>query len=259
MTRVLSIVLLASSLTSHGQDAPRAIVINDSSPVSSPPSYHRVSSKGITLHLVKFNSRDYQLTVVDQKNGPSSEWRDSASLGKARKAYAVINAGFFTPQGAPLGKLITSGVSRGENNSSSLGSGFYFSNTAHAGIARRASMNDVINKAKPTQLLQTGPMLSYHGAAVSGLSNERSRTRSFLANDGAEQWLIGYAETATLAQLGNALTGKKLADVTIQNAINLDGGRSSDLWISHSVRNGKKTFRALWNKPVRNFLVLEKN
>jgi hypothetical protein len=258
MTRFLPIVLLASSLSSYAQEVPRAVIVDESPRELTAPSYHRVSSNGVTLHLVRFDSRDFQLTVVDQKNGPASEWIDSASLGNARNALAVINGGFFTPEGAPLGKVIASGVDRGSNNPSSLGSGFYFSNNSHAEIARRTSMSSIINRANPTQLLQSGPMLTYRGEAVSGLSSERSRPRSFLATDGTTNWLIGYAEIATLAQLGNALTGNTLAGVKIYHAINLDGGRSSDLWVSSKVTGGNKTFRALWNKPVRNFLLLEK-
>ncbi|MFC5051354.1 phosphodiester glycosidase family protein [Rubritalea spongiae] len=257
MTSFLPIVLLASSLSINAQEAPRAIIVDESSAMTH-ASYHHLTSEGVSLHLVKFNSRHYQLEVIDQANGPGSQWPDSASVGKSHKALAVINGGFFTPEGAPLGKLIASGTDRGSNNPSSLGSGFYFANAAHAGIARRASLEQVIKQAKPTQLLQTGPMLSYRGEPVAGLSNEQSRARSFLATDGSNLWLIGYTESATLAQLGQALSSKSLAEVHIYNAINLDGGRSSDLWVSPSVNNGNKTFRAFWNKPVLNFLALQK-
>lgn len=258
MTFPLLLVLLASSLSLPAQEAPRAIIVDESPREASLPSYHRLQIKGLTLHTVKFDNRDFQLQVVDQKNGPGSQWPNAASLGRVQQALAVINGGFFTPTGAPLGKLISSGTKRGSDNPSSLGSGFYYANTTHAGIARRASMQQVIEKGKPTQLLQTGPMLSYHAKPVSGLSSERSRPRCFLATDGKDQWIIGYAETATLAQLGTALTGNTLAGVKIHHAINLDGGRSSDFWISPAVQDGNKTFRALWNKPVRNFLVLTK-
>lgn len=250
-------MLLASVWVVRAQDAPRAIIINEPAETLLPPSYHRVNSGGVLLHLVQFDDNNYKLSVVDQKNGPASEWVDSASLGKTRNALAVINGGFFTPEGAPLGLLITAGIQRGSNNPSSLGSGFYFANNTYAGIARRNTINEVIRSVRPSQLIQTGPLLSYRGQAVKGLSTERSRPRSFVATDGQSQWLIGFAETATLAQLGDALSSKTLGGVKIHHAINLDGGRSSDLWISQSVKNGNKTFRAFWNKPVRNFLVLE--
>jgi len=38
--------------------------------------------------------------------------------------------------------------------------------------------------------------------------------------------------------------------------MNLDGGRSSDLWISSRVSGGPLTSRPPWNRPVRNFLIL---
>ena len=258
MTHHLPFMLLTSVLGVHAQDTPRAIIINEPSEPIVYPSYHRVNPKGVKLHLVKFDSRHYQLSIIDQKNGPATEWVDAASLGRDQNALAVINGGFFTAKGAPLGMVITSGIQRGANNLSSLGSGFYFANKAHAGIARRSTINEVIRVAKPSQLIQSGPMLYYQGHAVKGLSTEKSRPRSFVATDGAFQWLIGYAETATLAQLGDALGNKALAGVNIYHAMNLDGGRSSDFWISQSVTNGNKTFKAFWNKPVRNFLILEK-
>ena len=42
----------------------------------------------------------------------------------------------------------------------------------------------------------------------------------------------------------------------IHRAMNLDGGRSSDLWISSRVSGGPLTSRPPWNRPVRNFLIL---
>ena len=41
-----------------------------------------------------------------------------------------------------------------------------------------------------------------------------------------------------------------------RHALNLDGGRSADLWIAETVPGGPITRRCPWNRPVRNFLVL---
>lgn len=239
--------------------APKAVVISaeEKSP-HAPLSYHRATSNGVTLHLVSFDSRSHQLRVIDQPNGPGSQWPDAATLGKTKNALAAINAGFFTPEGKPLGRLIANGTKRGHDNPSSLGSGFLYFSPSHAGIARRQSLKGFIKKFNPAELLQSGPMLSYQGRVVKGLSSTRPRPRSFIASNGSHHWLIGYAENATLAQLGTALSGQTLGGVKIYHAINLDGGRSSDLWVAPSVQNGDKTFRAFWNKPVRNFLILTK-
>lgn len=234
------------------------IIAEENKAERAPLSYHTETKGGVTLHLVSFDSRDYQLKVIDQLNGPGSEWRDSATLGKSKGALAVINAGFFTPEGKPLGRLIAQGKSRGYNNASSLGSGFIYHSKSHSGIARRSSLTSFIKRHKPSELLQTGPMLCYRGSTVKGLSNTRPRPRSFIASNGSHHWLIGYAESATLSQLSTALSGKSVGGVKVFHAINLDGGRSSDLWISSSVRDGNKTFRSFFNKPVRNFLVLTK-
>ena len=239
--------------------APKALVIEEETNSRLlQPCYHKVTSNGVRLHLVSFDLRNCALEVVDQTTGPASQWATAASLGKAKSAHACINAGFFNPDGSPLGLVIEDGKPRGSVNHSSLGAGFFYSNGKQAGIARKSELGRIRTQLAPTHLLQTGPMLSYRKAAITGLSRTNPRTRSFLATDGSYHWLIGYAESATLDQLGKALTGKRLANVNIYHAINLDGGRSSDLWVSPSVENGNKTFRALWNKPVRNFLLLTK-
>lgn len=249
---------LAFSVTIHAA-SPKALVIEEETNSRLlQPSYHNITSNGVRLHLVSFDSRNCALEVVDQIAGPSSQWPTASSLGKAKSALACINAGFFNPDGSPLGLVIEGGKVRGTINNSSLGAGFFYSNGKQAGIARKSELSRIRNQLAPTHLLQSGPMLSYRNASVTGLSNTNPRTRSFLATDGSYHWLIGYAKSATLDQLGKALTGKRLADVNIYHAINLDGGRSSDLWVSPSVENGNKTFRALWNKPVRNFLLLTK-
>jgi len=254
LTVAISLAFSAGTLAS-----PKAIVVSEenSAPLLQ-PSYHKVTSNGVRLHLVSFDSRNCVLKIVDQASGPASQWSTAANLGKAKNALACINAGFFNPNGSPLGLVITDGKVRGAVNSSSLGSGFFYTNDKQSGIARRSELTTIRNQLSPSHLLQSGPMLSYRGSAIAGLSSSNPRVRSFLATDGSYRWLIGYAESATLDQLGKALTGKRLGDVTIYHAINLDGGRSSDLWVSPSVKNGNKTFRALWNKPVRNFLLLTK-
>lgn len=251
---MLAIITLASVC----QAAPRALIVSEGPSPCQSASYHKVVSEDVTLHLVCFDSRTCQLSVVDQAGGPSSQWRDAASAGKLKDALACINAGFFNPDGSPLGIVISNGAVRGSINKSSLGAGFFFSNGQQSGIERSSSLSSVRKQYKPDQLLQSGPTLCFRGDLTNGLSKTNSRVRSFLATDGTYGWLIGYAETATLDQLGKALTGKTLGSVEIYHALNLDGGRSSDLWVSPAVNNGDKTFRAIWNKPVRNFLILTK-
>ncbi len=55
-----------------------------------------------------------------------------------------------------------------------------------------------------------------------------------------------------------ALAGQPVPGLTIDAALNLDGGSSSDLWISSTVKGGPANERPFWSKSVRNYLVLTK-
>lgn len=221
-------------------------------------SYQSTTSAGVKLHLISFDSRRCKLVLADQDAGPGSRWEDAMVAGKAHHALAAINAGFFTPEGAPLGLLISQGIKRGTNNPSFLGTGIYFlsDKPSQSGIARRSQLSSILQR-KPSNLLQSGPMLVDLAKPVAGLSQDNSRTRSFIATDGSYFWLIGYAENCTLDQLSKALSQGKLAGVAIRTALNLDGGRSSDLWVSPKVVDNGVHLRGFFNKPVRNFLILQ--
>lgn len=221
---------------------------------------HQIKHQAIDFNLVSFDTREYQLEVADQPAGPGSLWPDSKTVGNKKQAVAVINAGFFTPEGNPLGLVIENTTKRGSYNSSSLGKGIYHTTASGAKITRSHQWKQIL-QTHPQHLLQTGPMLVEHSASTSGLSTKNSRPRSFIATDGKNHWVIGHASSCTLAQLGSALASlpkTKLSEINIKSAVNLDGGRSSDLWVSSHIQNGPLTIRPFWNKAVRNFLILKR-
>lgn len=221
-----------------------------------PLTYHRTSRHGVTLSMVSFDSREHQLRVADQQKGPGTRWTDSKSCAATYRGLAAINGGFFTPEGKPLGLLIETGSKRGYINKSSLGAGMLVFNKTGSSIIRREQYNASSIAANAYNLLQTGPMLSERSKPVPGLSRASSRPRSFIAWDGKNHWAIGYAEPCTLDALSRALAGASPAGFKIHTAVNLDGGRSSDLWVGPLVKNGNKTHRTFLNKTVRNYLVL---
>lgn len=219
--------------------------------------YHHTSRSGITLSLVAFDTRDFNLRVADQLNGPATHWVNAEDTAKSHRGVAAINGGFFTPEGKPLGLLTTDGRQRGHLNRSSLGSGIYFA-TAHetALVRREFYLKNKSSWGKAQQLLQTGPMLAENGASIAGLSKQNNRPRCFLAWDGKNHWAIGYAEACSLDALSRAIAGRAPAGFKIQHAVNLDGGRSSDFWIGPKVSNGNHHHRSFLRKPARNYLVL---
>ena len=79
-----------------------------------------------------------------------------------------------------------------------------------------------------------------------GLSQDR-RTLTLFTVD-----VRGGSEGMRLSEMAAVL----IRDFGVADALNLDGGRSTDLWVSSSVSGGPASWRTPFNKPVRNFLVL---
>ena len=219
--------------------------------------YFTIQHNGVRMHLVAYDDRDMTLRVADQPNGPGSRWFTAKDAAATYGGVAAINGGFFTPAGKPLGLLIETGTRRGHLNKSSLGTGIFLSSAARSAIIRRESYQKADSSENPHNLLQSGPMLVDGMKAVSGLSKTQRRRRSFLAWDGQHHWAIGITEPCSLDMLANALsTGSSLCNFKTFAALNLDGGRSSDLWVGSQVSQSGQDHHGYFNKSVRNYLVL---
>ena len=239
--------LFAMTLALLAEDAPRA------APVAKvAPRYHNVTLQGITMQCVSFDIRSHQLHVLDQPAGPGTLWPTSKEAAQSIGGIAAINAGFFTPEGKPLGVCIANGKRAGATHPSSLGSGVWYEDQGRSSILRREKSNFRAN-----HLLQAGPMLAEKSAPVKGLEAKRQSARSFIAWDGGSLWVIGRTSPCTLSALSAALAGASPAGFPIASALNLDGGRSAELFVSADIPGGGQTVRPFFNNPVRNFLVLK--
>lgn len=220
-----------------------------------PPRLAAREISGITFEGVAFDASSHRLAVVDQPGGPGSRYPDARSATNASHGLAGINAGFFTPEGTPLGKLITSGKPIGSwNRASSLGSGVFLESTSgNLVIARREAVSAT---APQRELLQAGPLLIENDHPVSGLDSQKTAVRVLLVWTGGSQWWFGRTSACTLAELAKALDQGSPTGHSIRQALNLDGGRSADLWVSNKVSGGPLNRRPAWNRPVRNFFVL---
>jgi hypothetical protein len=228
--------------------APRAL------PVEIVAPQHRVIQlQGITLQTVSFDARSHRLRIVDQPKGPGTLFANAEAAAQSVQGLAAINAGYFTPEGKPLGVMISQSKKLGGNNPSSLGSAVWFEAKGRTGIVRREKSN-----FNAPELLQAGPLLSENSQAIAGLENAKNSARCFIAWDGGTMWMIARTSPCTLAQLSASIAGQSPCGFPIATALNLDGGTSADLYVSRNIAGGPGLYRALWNKPVRNFLVLEK-
>ena len=215
---------------------------------------------GITFEGVAFDSRSHRLVAVDQVAGPGSRFQDSSAAAASRRGIAAVNAGFFTPEGSPLGLVVSAGNVAGTwNTTSSLGSGVWYENAmGEMAISRREKIGSSA-AASMRELIQAGPLLVENSHPISGLEAAKTSARMFILWDGGTRWWIGRTSPCTLAALASAISNGQPAGWIVRHALNLDGGRSADLWISSSVPGGPVTRRTPWNRPVRNFLVLIPN
>ena len=239
------------------------VAVTEPPPAPSPPATAEFTPRirsatitGIDFEGVEFDARSHRLTVVDQPLGPGSEFSDASGAGRSVKGIAGVNAGFFTPEGAPLGLVVHGGRVSGSWNPSSLGSGVWLQDSSGSMAIRR---REAVGRSAATgmrELLQAGPLLVENSRSVSGLDPHKSSIRTLILWDGGQRWWIGRAAACSLAGLGQALVSGSPTGWPIRQALNLDGGRSADLWISGTVSGGPLTRRPPWNRPVRNFLVI---
>lgn len=232
------------------QPAPSPTV-EDSSPVH-PLEYVEVTARGITFSLTLFDKRDYALYVADQS--PLGEkWKSAREASESLRGVAAINGGFFKEDGSPLGLVRWQGKSSGAwNTSSSLASGVYQLSNEQATLQRNRSAD-----RRAEELLQTGPFLLENSLPVSGLSTRRTAQRSILLWDGKNHFGLGVTTACTLSDLSTALQELPTA-VPQRTVLNLDGGRSTDFYVSPKVKNGGQVKGHWLKSQVRNYLVLRK-
>lgn len=236
----------ASAAPSLSDDAPVAV-----------PSFSNRTIGGIIFDGVDFDSRTHRLRVVDQTGGPGSQFATAADAAAATGGIAAINGGFFTPDGAPLGLVLSAGQPSGSwNAGSSLGSGLWLENHIGSPSIRRREAVGLKSALRSQELLQAGPMLVEGGRAIGGLEATKASARSMVLWDGGTRWWIGRSSPCTLASMAKTLAENPPTRWKVFHALNLDGGRSADLWVSGAVSGGPAERRPPWNRPARNFLVL---
>ena len=231
------------------QDPPPSPILSALPSQSHPLKVNSASLNGTTFTAVTFDRRNYFLKVIDQKEGPGTEFTGAEFAGQG--SLAAINGGFFNPDGSPLGLVITDGQSRGAFNSHSfLGTGII--DGENTILSHRKSYQ------KSSELVQSGPRLVWDQKRLIGLSKSKERPRSFVIWDGNNHFGIGHADRATLQGLANNLQAQPFEGFHIKYAINLDGGTSCDLWVSTQIPGGGFTKSSLFRKKARNYLALRK-
>lgn len=207
--------------------------------------------KTTDLHLVFFNSGKFTLKIVDQPSDAPEAHQRLNQVMRGRTAVAGINGGFFEKDWQPLGLTIVDGERIGTWKDSSLLSGLV---TVRKGKLEMLWKEEFRDRPGIEQLLQAGPRLVKDSAAVTGFRNDRETARTFLATDQKNQWLLGICTGSTLTDLAVILaTPAIIPEMRVNRALNLDGGRSTGLWMMKA--DGKAVYFKE-TSAVRNMVAL---
>ena len=207
-------------------------------------------SETVEIHAVIVDSTRCRLQVIDQ---PQSNAGGSiiASALRSSRAIAGVNGGFFTPEFAPLGKMIAGGVNTGTVSNAKLLSGMFLVAEGQPYLIWR---DEYAGDAGVTDLIQSGPRLVNGGRSMSGLERAKARPRTFIATDGGSKWVIGLVRSTSLGGLSDLLASPGIfPNLTVRRALNLDGGNSSAIWMIP--QSGRDISEPGWS-TVRNFIAV---
>ncbi len=199
-----------------------------------------------TLDLAIFSAKTATLRVIDVPGANT----DLAAVMQRENCIAGVNGGYFDPQYAPVGLLVSGGRVVAPQQKARLLSGVVSVVNGRVQVQRSAEFS---LKTKPTSARQCGPFLVDGGKAVPGLNNSREARRTFVLTMSNGRAAIGFCSHVTLSRLASLLaTPEIIAGGKVQRALNLDGGSSSGFWFAGEHR----PFSISEQKTVRDFLAI---
>jgi hypothetical protein len=155
------------------------------------------------LDLALLSTKSATLRVIDNPRGAD----DLAAVMRRTRGVAGVNGGYFDPQDAPLGLLISDGKLIAPLRKARLLSGMLIVTKGRIELLRYA---EYVARKTVTGALQCGPFLVDGGQAVPGLNNTRSARRTFILTSGADRAALGFCSGVTLAELGDILATPRI-------------------------------------------------
>ena len=242
-----ALLLLVVAATAHADWAIRS---TDSEPGRGGIAHHHVvledasGNKNATVDVAIFSGKSFTLRVIDNPSGDSL----SKTMPGA-KCVAGVNGGYFGPDFAPIGLLISDGRMIAPLQRGRLITGVLSASPRGVQIQR---VREFSRPEKVGAAVQSGPFLVDHYQRVRGLDDSAAARRTFAATAMNDRALLGVCSEISLAELSAILTTNRLAgDFRIERALNLDGGSSSAFWFA---RENGSAFSIDEQKSVRDFV-----
>jgi uncharacterized protein YigE (DUF2233 family) len=175
--------------------------------------------------IVRFDLRYVKLSVAYQPNSPLllSDWAHK------QHATAIINGGYFDAQDQATALVVSNRRSYG---TSYAGFGGMLSADGQGHVSLRSLHRQPYdpNSEQLTQATQSSPMLVANGKETQFNADAESSRRSVVAMDkeGRLLLIVSTGEAFTLGELADLVAG---SDLSIEQALNLDGGASTGLYV----------------------------
>jgi exopolysaccharide biosynthesis protein len=201
-----------------------------------------VAGNEATLDLALVSTKNATLRVVDNPTGSD----DLAAVMRRTRGVAGVNGGYFDPQDAPVGLLVSEGKLIAPFRKARLLSGVLVVTKTRVDLLRSSEYS---SRKNVIAAVQCGPFLVDGGKPIAGLDNKRPARRTFVLTTGSDRVALGFCSTVTLAQLADILATPELKT---QRALNLDGGSSSAFWFAGE----RGAFSIAEQKTVRDFVIV---
>ncbi|HJT58046.1 MAG TPA: phosphodiester glycosidase family protein [Ktedonobacteraceae bacterium] len=179
-----------------------------------------------TVTIVRFDPHHITLSVGYQPNQPMllSKWMQQ------EKATAIINGGYFDAQDNATALVVSNGQASGQ---SYQGFGGMLSVNAQGAISLRSLHQQPYdpNSEQLEQATQSSPMLVLDGKRTQFNADASMTPRSVVATDkqGRLLFIVSPGQVFSLDELADQLVA---SDLSINNALNLDGGASTGLYVN---------------------------
>jgi len=179
-----------------------------------------------TVTIVRFDLRYVKLSVTYQPTQPllMSQWMQQ------EHAAAIINGGYFDEQNNATALVVSNGQAYGTSYD---GFGGMLSVDAQGHISLRSLNQQPYdpNNEQLQQATQSSPMLILNGQATQFNANAAGSRRSIVAMDrqGRLLFIASPNPAFSLGELADLLVA---SDLSIDRALNLDGGASTGLYVN---------------------------
>lgn len=197
------------------------------------------------ITLLRIDPKLHALRVVTAQSELGAPLSDVKTMTQHSRGVAGINANFFDHASRPLGLVVSDRVQQQKpHNGGAVLTGVFYTTITRGGLEHpKIVSRDELPQRGVVQAFQAGPRLIVGGRAVPLKKPDSGTRRSGVAITRTDEVLL-FATVlrfpgATLKQVQEMLL---LPELGVVDALNLDGGGSSQLYIGKTARNADDTF-----------------